>query len=336
MVTPPERIHDPEEEESEYAIVHTHGASPPTPTLQKPAMLQDLVSCTITALGACPSGLKLFKTLISLPSLRHLALEGLQGGYGNEIDDLEVGVLHPQVKSLHIWGCQLHTNEASAIIKCCPSLSSLELRWYEQYEILHNPSSDQAKRLQFGEIADSIAQHTPNLSSLRLTAFEWPHRHFSSKYPYTIGGALQRLDRLESLKLDHHMIYGMQHLEELNDPHENNSGPRFTLSQMLPKNLTYLYIEASEFTAPVEMGEYGGDQPVDQWQDWQIDDLNQFLQDKSFERLSKVEVALGVEVSEDHIHSETVTEHGWEARMGGWARMYCELENKGRNGATDP
>ena len=319
---------------SDRHISQAYGAPRPTSALQKSAMLQDLVSCTIQGAGAPPSGLKFFKNLISLPSLRHVAVDGVQGGYGAAIQDLMVDVLCPQVETLHLQGCQLLTNEASSIIKCCPNLLTLEMTWNEEYESSNNDASGAASRLRFGDIGDSIARHTPKLTSLCLSAYDWLYRYFTSKYPYTIGKRLQQLEHLKSLQLDHHMIYGMQHLDELDINHTGDHAdvPCHGLSQIVPKGITYLKIEASEFITPYE----GSDYPVDEWQDWQIKDLNDFLQDKSFERLSMVDVALGVEISEEHVKAETVTKHGWKATMGRKGRLYCELENRGCSGVIGP
>jgi hypothetical protein len=191
--TPPEHVSNLEQEESDHAIARMFDAPWPISSLQKAAVLEDLVSCTIHGPGAPPSGLKFFKNLISLPSFRILEIGSLQGGYGNAIDDLEIGTPCPQLEKLCLYGCQLLTNESSSIVTCCPNLSTLKVTWAEDVVGSHNNSSDRDRCLRFGEIADAIAQHAPKLSSLLLSAFEWRYRHSSSVYPHTLGIALQQM-----------------------------------------------------------------------------------------------------------------------------------------------
>jgi hypothetical protein len=117
----------------------------------------------------------------------------------------------------------------------------------------------------------------------------------------------------------------------LDQPGTESDDSHRILSLSIPKGISYLRIEASTFIADSE-GSH-----LDPWEeDWQIDDLNQFLQDKSFERLSLIELALGADSSEYHIDTETTAVHGWQATMGKKSKLYCELENKGRGGVTGP
>jgi hypothetical protein len=196
--TPPAPVFDAEQQDSDRAIAETLGVPWPVPALRKSAMLQNLVRCRIHGFGTPPSGLKFFKKLISLPLLRDVLVDGLQGGYSNAIDDLEISVSCPQVKTLHLRSCQLLTSEASSIVKCCPNLSTLEIAWEMRNTSKRNQASIRAKRLRFGEIGDSIARHTPNLSSLRLSASCYPYRYHSFNHPFKIGSALQQLEHLES------------------------------------------------------------------------------------------------------------------------------------------
>jgi hypothetical protein len=55
--TPPEHVSDLAQEESDHVISRKFDAPWPVPSLQKAAVLQDLVSCTIHGSGAPPSGL---------------------------------------------------------------------------------------------------------------------------------------------------------------------------------------------------------------------------------------------------------------------------------------
>jgi len=186
---PPSSIHDPEQEESDYAVAHVFGASWPAPPLQKPNMLQDLVKCAIS--GSSPSGLRFFKNLISLPTLQQVILCDLEGGYENAISDLEINAPCRRLRNLTLHSCRLLTNEAAAIVQCCPELATLEISWRAGFDWSRSQSSKRDLRLKFGVIADAIAAYTPGLTSLRLSASEWRPRHFSAGYPYTIGRSLQ-------------------------------------------------------------------------------------------------------------------------------------------------
>jgi hypothetical protein len=81
MGIPPSLVYDPEQDESDHAVAQMFGVLSYAPSLQRSSMLQDLVRCSISGQGAMPSGLKFFKKLISLPSLRDVSVTGLQGCY---------------------------------------------------------------------------------------------------------------------------------------------------------------------------------------------------------------------------------------------------------------
>jgi hypothetical protein len=330
MTTPPDSVHDPEQEESDYAIAQMFGASWPAPALQKVHMFRDLAECTIRGQGIHPSGLKFFKNLISLPALRRLDLTGLRGGYDNAISDLEIGVTCTRLRNLTLESCQILTTEACSIIRCCPELLTLHMTWHDSIQDL---SSERDQRLQFGSIADAIAEHTPKLTSLQLATPEWPYRYLSSQYPYTIGKSLQQLKHLKRLELDHYMIYGMQHPEELSlDPYGSQSDTvSRTLGQAIPRAVEVLFIEPSDFVDTAD----GDTEPAEEWQDWQIEDLQRFLQDRSFERMHMIMFSRGFETSKEHISAESVAEHGWDVIMGlEKDETYCKLRNKGRERTT--
>ena len=131
------------------------------------------------------------------------------------------------------------------------------------------------------------------------------------------------------------MIYGMQHPEpeELSlDPYGSQSGTvSRTLGQAIPRAIEVLFIEPSDFVDTAD----GDIEPAEEWQNWQIEDLQRFLQDKSFERMYMIMFSRGFETSKEHINAESVAEHGWEVIMGlEKEETYCKLENRGRNGNT--
>jgi hypothetical protein len=331
--TPPSLVYDPEQDHFDHAVAQMFGIPSYAPSLQKSSMLQDLVRCTIRGSGAMPSGLKFFKKLISLPSLRDVSVTGLQGCYHGAMDDLDSGVVCPQLRKLHLVRCRLRTNEASSVIKCCPNLSDLAIIWSDISCIVHELPSDEDWRLKFGEIGDAILKFTPNLEFLNLQADQWPHRHFSSDYPYTIGESLRQLDYLTSLSLNYDMIYGATDPEELDIDHYTAHSDKpgvshSTIGRIVPKGITTLVVGPQEYTND----EVVGDAPIAPWQEWQVDDLNYLMQDTSFERLCVVKIALDDNVTGDRIsHEETVTKYGWESsvdRMG----EYCVLVNTRRSG----
>jgi hypothetical protein len=309
MGTPPSLVCDPEQDESDHAVAQMFGVPSYTPSLQKSSMLQDLVRCSISGPGAMPSGLKFFKKLISLPSLRDVSVTGLQGCYHGAVNDLDSSVVCPQLRKLHLVRCRLRTNEASSIINCCPNLSNLAIVWSDFSCIVHELPSDGDWRLKFGEIGDTILKFTPSLESLDLQADQWPHRHFSSDYPYTIGESLRHLEHLTSLSLNYDMIHGATDPEELSidhyTAHSDKSGVSHpTIGRIVPKGITILLIGPQEYTND----EMVGDAPIAPWQEWQVDDLNYFMQDTSFERLCVVKIALDDNANGDRLsYKETLT-----------------------------
>ena len=325
----PETVHDFEQEESDYAIAQMFGAPWPAPALQKPNMFQDLVTLAIRGTGRCPSGFGFFKKLISLPSLQNLILTGLRAGSNDAIRELATSVPRTRLKTLSIQACQLLTSEASSIIQCCPDLLTLEMTWLDLYDRSHDESTDM--RLQFGYIVDAIATHAPKLTSLHLCAGGWPLRHFSSEYPCTVGSSLQHMKHIKSLTLDHHMIYGPQHVEDLlpDDYCDTQSGtnPR-VLGRIVPNTIEGLSIQPSRLTHIHD----GGLEPADDWQAWQLDDLHRFLQDDSFKRMNLIWLALGTDTSDKHIDADVVAKYGWEVSMG--LGKYCKLENRRRGKST--
>lgn len=202
------------------------------------------------------------------------------------------------------------------------------MTWYVGFDSSQDQPSERDQRLQFGANADALAAHTPKLTFLQLSTQTWPYRYSSSEYPYTVGKSLQQLKHLDILELDH-MIYGMQHPEELAlDPYGSQSSTvSCTLGQAIPKSIGFLITEPSDFVENVD----GDEEPADEWQYWQIDDLQRFLQDRSFEHMYLIMFARGYENSKEHFNVQAIARHGWEVIMGlEKEEAYCKLENKGR------
>lgn len=320
--TPPGPVHDPEQEESDYAIAQMFDISSNVPTLQKPLMLQDLVKCRISGSGTMPSGLKFLKKLISLPSLQDLSVSNLQGSlFINATSDLEGAVPCIHMRKLDLPGCSLRTSEVSSIVACLPNLIKLTMLWDKGFGDSDNQTLDQDWILRFGVIADAIATHIPRLESLDLSAALSLQRHFPSEHPYTIGKGLRQMEHLESLALDHHMIYGMPRPEDLSPDQSDVS--QHVLRQVLPKGITHLWIEPSEYLAR----EFG---LATAWQAWQVIDLKDLLQDTSFEHLWMIEIPFGVAGIEDHINKEAASKHGWEIEVSS-DNLFCEIKRKRRS-----
>lgn len=99
-----------------------------------------------------------------------------------------------------------------------------------------------------------------------------------------------------------------------------------TSAQAIPSTIQSLTIETSEFFRAIE----GGRKPRDKWQDWQLEDLQRFLQDKSFERVYRVTLAHYSDTSKEYVDVEAVAKHGWEVMAGCKTEGFYELENAGR------
>lgn len=141
------------------------------------------------------------------------------------------------------------------------------------------------------------------------------------------------MKHLKLLELDNYMIYGMQHLEELSLDHyevQPSVNP-CTLGQAVPKAIECFTIETSEFIPTIEGAIVHGDE----WRDWQIEDLQRFLQDNAFDRMYRVVLAHYTTVRKEYIDVEVLTKHGWEVISGPRENEgVYELENRGRNGNT--
>ena len=98
------------------------------------------------------------------------------------------------------------------------------------------------------------------------------------------------------------------------------------LSELLPKGIGYLEIGCNAFS-----GEAGEEiQPVDAWEDWQIDDLNHLLQDESFGQLYHLHLELDESSTRRQIHQDTMTKHGWRVFEDNPENWVFRIENPGR------
>jgi hypothetical protein len=142
---PPVPIHNPEQEESDYAVAQMFGASWPAPALQKPSMFQDLVRCAICGAGRYPSGLKFFKNLISLPAIQEVKMYNLESGYDRATSDLEISAPCTRLRKLTLPFCRLPTHEVVSVIQYCPGLVMLDISWWLSIDQL----SERDPRLKF-------------------------------------------------------------------------------------------------------------------------------------------------------------------------------------------
>lgn len=323
--TLPELLYDPEQEEADYAVAQMFEiSSQATLNWQKPSMLQDLVRCSLTGAETLPFGFKFFKKLICLPSLQELSISGLQGGYDNATDDLEVGVASTNVRRLSLQDCHLSTVETSSIIRCCPNLLGLTIVWVDY---LADTPAEQDCRLRFGDIGDAIVSYTSNLRSLRLLAPRRRHYNSSSGYPYTLGKSLQPLNHLASLTLEHDTVYGTQPSEVLSlNPHtthgHQSSIPQCTIRNVVPKSIRSVKIENTNELMPIP-----GEEDVEtagSWKDWEIKDFDQFLQDPAFARMCSVYIDGRCA---KHFDEESARKHGWEVSRYG-RESFCTLKTE--------
>lgn len=200
--------------------------------------------------------------------------------------------------------CELDTADILEIIQSCPELTELELEWNIGWGNFTGQdmtqSSKQDWRVRLGEIADALAKHIPNLRVLKMASAVLEGQHPSSDHPYAIGKALQQPEHLRHLQLDHHAIYG----PESGEDDVSLSG----LADVIPRCIEELEIGPNAFG-----GEPGEEiEPLDAWTEWQIDDLNQILQNESFGRLRHLDLILDDSSVRRHIHHDTIAKYGWE------------------------
>lgn len=296
---------NPDQEESDYIVAQITGTPWPRQSLQKASILQDLTELAISGSEFPSPGLDIFKSLMSLSSLRTLMISGLSGGYQYAVADLNVDKTCPAMKKLQLRGCSLRTDEVSAIIQICPNLSEVEALWGNVGRRQTTPQAKPEWSVGYGIIGNAIATHAPNLVSLTLSTENWQYYNPRSDFPATIGHSLQQLKHLRFLRflqLDHRAIYGFE---------TGGAGVTCTLTEVMPKSLwslTILSLDGARSTA---------DELVDHWQEWQADDLNNFLRDPSFRLLCRVGFALPRSLTSQLVRKNTRTKYGWELAQDG-------------------
>jgi hypothetical protein len=313
---------DFEQEESDYIMAQMFGSPWPEQRMQKLPTLQHLEKLSIYSSIMPGRGVDAFKSLlIALPSLRTLELLQFKGEFPHSTRTFPLSAC-AQLEKLRLLECELDTTDVLQILRYCPNLTELELDWAVGWENLRStssaPYSIQDWRVRLGEIADALPTCVPNLELLKLSSAQLASQNSTSEHPYTIGTALTQLSRLEYLKIDHSAIYG-----------PGDSGrrtPAHHLSEFIPKSIGYLELGPNAFS-----GDPGEDiKPVDAWEDWQIDDLNHLLQDKSFAQLNHLHLELDEDSARRHIHQDTMTKHGWRLFEDNPENWVFRIENPGR------
>ena len=299
---------DFEQEESDYIVTQMFGSPWPDQRMQKLPTLQHLVKLsTYGNMMPGGSGVASFKNLlIALPSLRTLELVQLHGDSQDAPAGTSLAVPDSQLEKLSLLESELDSSDMVEIITCCPNLTELELDWltgFERYSI------------RLGEIADALPICVPKLMQLKISSAQMICHKESSEHPYTIGTALTQLSHLTYLELDHSAIYGPQ------DSGPSTSGRQ--LSELLPKSIEYLEIGPNDFRG--ELGD--AIQPVDAWEEWQIDDLNHLLQDESFGRLRDLYLELDGSSARRHIYPDTMLKHGWRVFEDNPENWVFRIEN---------
>ena len=290
--------------------------------MQKLPTLQHLEKLSIYSSIMPGRGVDAFKSLlIALPSLRTLELLQFKGEFPHSTRTFPLSAC-AQLEKLRLLECELDTTDVLQILRYCPNLTELELDWAVGWENLRStssaPYSSQDWRVRLGEIADALPTCVPNLELLKLSSAQLGSQNSTSKHPYTIGTALTQLSRLEYLKIDHSAIYGPED--------SGRRTPAHHLSELIPKGIGYLELGPNAFS-----GDPGEDiKPVDAWEDWQIDDLNHLLQDKSFAQLNHLHLELDEDSARRHIHQDTMTKHGWRLFEDNPENWVFRIENPGR------
>jgi hypothetical protein len=312
---------DFEQEESDYIMAQMFGSPWPEQRMQKLPTLQYLDKLSIYGSILPGRGVGSFKDLlVALPSIRTLELLQFQGESPSFTGDFPLSAC-AQLEKLSLLECELDTGDVLEILRHCPNMTELELDWVIGWENFTGTrmtgSSKQDWRVRLGEIVDALATFVPKLELLKLSSAPLKSQNPSSEHPYTIGTALTQLSRLEYLKLDHSAIYG---------PHDSDSRtPGHHLSELLPKGIGYLEIGCNAYGEPGEEV-----RPVDAWENWQIDDLNHLLQDKSFGQLSHLHLELDESSTRRHIHQDTMTKHGWRVFEDNPENWVFRIENPRR------
>jgi hypothetical protein len=308
----PQPEFDFEQEESDYIMAQMFGSPWPEQRMQKLPTLQHLQQLSLYSSIMPGSGTASFRyLLLALPSLRTLEVLGLAGDDENPLPDLSLDVRCAQLKKLNLLECELLASDVLEIVKCCPDLTELALDWSTGWESFTG--------LRLGEIVDALAIHTPNLDVLKLSSAQLICQPQMAQHPYTMGPSLSQLSKLGWLQLDHYAIYGPQD--------SDSRTPSHYLSELLPKSLQYLEIGPNTFTG----GPGQEIKPVDAWEQWQIDDLNNFLQDESFRRLGRFDMVLDESSTRRHIHQDTMTRHGWQIFEDNPENWVFRIENPRRS-----
>lgn len=313
---------DFEQEESDYIMAQMFGSSWPEQRMQKLPKLQHLEKLSIHSSTMPGRGVDTFKSLlVALPSLRTLELLQFKGEFPHSVGNFPLNAC-AQLDELRLLDCELDTSDVLEILRYCPHLTEFEVDWPISWNNLKStstaPHSRKDWRVRLGEIVDALATGVPILKLLKLSSAQLSNHNPSSEHPYTIGTALTQLNRLEYLKIDHSAIYG---------PHDGGSrSTAHRLSEFIPKGIGYLEIGCNGFSGgPGELLK-----PVDAWEEWQIDDLNHLLQDKSFGKLYHLHLELDGGRTKRHIHQDTMMRHGWRVYEDEPEDWVFRIENPGR------
>lgn len=313
---------DIEQEESDYIMAQMFGSPWPEQRMQKLPTLQHLEKLSMYGSIMPGRGVAGFKELlVAIPSLRTLELLQFRGEFQDFTGNTPLSAC-AKLEKLSLLECELNTGDVLEIIRHCPNLTELELDWAIGWDNFTGTEMAQLSRVDWrvrlGEIVDALATCVPNLELLKMSSAQLRSKNPSSEHPYTIGSALTQLSRLEYLKIDHSAIYG---------PHDSDSrSPGQPLSELLPKGIGFLEIGPNAYS-----GEPGDEiQPVDAWDEWQIDDLNHLLQDKSFGQLYHLHLELDESSTRRHIHQDTMRRHGWRLFEDNPENWVFRIENPGR------
>lgn len=295
----PETDDDFEQEESDYVLAQMFGAHWPPQTLRKPQVLQRLRSLTVRYPGIPDMGPSIFLNLMSVPSLSKLHFNSLRGSSGRTKHNLQRASECRSLETLELEDCQLQTSELAAIIRRCPQLATLTVRWASIDDILVPTDSafDEPWCLKYGEVGEAIAQHAPKIRLLTLDSYGgWQSMGAEPKHPYILGDTLASLPDLKCLVIDERAIWG-------------SAWGVFGhgLARTIPKGLHGLSIkspqwehDSSNAPTPQRLSEFHA------MQDAEVNDL---LKNENFPELTSVKIA-GRIIRYDH---GALLRHGWRS-----------------------
>jgi hypothetical protein len=290
----PETEPDFEQEESDYIIAQMFGRPWPDQKLQKPLVLQSLSRLLLWNPGLANLSVECIAQILTLPSLTTFEAHGMnyRDSPKSMYEALNWSGRKSKLQHLELHECQASTDNLSEILKFCPKLEYLVLAW-DDYDASNSVLDlDDKHCLEYGNIAKTIAEYTPDLKSLELDGSQgWENVGAQPKHPFIIGDNLHSMEHLVQLKVDPHAVYGSEY-------GEFGSG----LGANVPKSVKKLFLTGGAY--------HPGLDRIDDYHAWQKKDWIAFVQDPTFDRLSYVQFNGRYQFTTEE--QAAAEQHGWK------------------------